>query len=91
MKTFFIVEADTEMHSLFAYRAEYVRDPSDFHFMVYRRKLGIDADVQQIDPSTFYGQLNALLPTKETINHAPKMKLAAPDAAPIMPEKEGAK
>jgi hypothetical protein len=98
MKTIFIVEADTELYSLFAYRAEYVPDASDF--IVYRRKIDIDADVQQIDPSKFYGQLNALLPTWDTINHAPKMELAAPnrfstllkpDYPPTKIEEEGAK
>lgn len=76
MKTFFIIEADTEMHSLFAYAVERENDGvGDFY--IYKRRMACDATVQEIDPPKFFGQLNALLPTRETINHAKPLTLVA--------------
>ena len=42
MKTFFIIEADTKMHSLFAYAVERENDGvGDFY--IYKRRMACDA------------------------------------------------
>lgn len=78
MQTFFVIEADTDMHSLFAYRLEYTPTPDDFK--TFRRKIGADADVQELDPSKFFGKLNSMLPTRESVRSAPNMELVASES-----------
>jgi len=77
MKTYIVIEADTTMHSLFAFVATRELDSTGDNY-IYTRPAGAEPAVQEIDLPKFFGKLNALLPTKDTVNRAEPMKLVTP-------------
>lgn len=72
MKKFFVIETDTEMYSVFVYEVE-----QSFSDQVnYVREAGIRAVVHESPGPKFYGKLDSLLITRNTLENA----------APITPE-----
>jgi hypothetical protein len=73
MKRLFLVEADTNYHSLFCYELKEVADSDSFE-----KVDGTNALFNGIDREQFFGNLNSLCVTKPVIT-APKMVLKPAD------------
>lgn len=80
-KRFFLVESDTNIHSLFAFElSEGELTTSDgVTSDTYKRELGRDPVIAGCDRPKFFGQLSALLVTKDDLAKAPPMKLVEPE------------
>lgn len=81
-KKFFLVESDTDIHSLFAFELSEGELVTKDGIAVdtYTRELGRDPVVAGSNRPKFFGQLSALLVTKDDLAKAPAMELVAPQA-----------
>lgn len=77
MKRYIVIEADTEMYSLFAYEVSRQTDATADNY-IYQRVMGCEPTAQAIDPGKFFGMVNSLLPTAESIKTTPALKLVPP-------------
>jgi len=81
MKKYIVIEADTNYYSLFAYEVSRKMDDKGDDY-VYRRKAGCEALVQALDRPRFFGTLDVLLPTAETLRSAAPIELVKPAETP---------
>lgn len=77
MKTFLVIECDTEFHTVFVHQVtrEFTADPDANRGVAYHRSASQSSEIADPPSPEFYGKLDALLLTAG--------KLA--DAAPITP------
>jgi len=77
MKRFFVIDADTEMHSVFVHELtrEFTAEDGD-RAIAYHRAASADSLICDSLSPRFYGKLDALLITADKLNNA----------APITPE-----
>jgi hypothetical protein len=78
MKRLFVVESDTNYSCLFAYE---ITAPPDFsgEGVTYSRPVG-EPTLTAYDPKVFFGHLNSMLVTAQTVENSKPMELVAPEA-----------